>query len=254
MSQRLALVLALVAGVATSFVVSPGLSRRGVHGRPRRALADGASSRGAAVSAAGAAGQGEEHREYLTSVASVEAPARLEVLLEVLLASDPSLEPMAPTTRGGGVHPLVIPLAQNQTGHFGLLRAPTAARADPLPVVWCSAGHGGMTLQCTNSDNFVVGLAVEADHEEDAAAEALIETANKGLEYEEAYEMGSVRNFVSARTRTRTQTHTHSLSRIYACPMYSMARHTRRPTTNPTTTKPTTTIPTTARAAGSRAT
>jgi len=164
-----------------------------------RAAADEASDSAAATIGA-----------YCETTCGVVPPRRLGAMVRTLEAAGLRSLAGQPPKETPFLHPLVIPVAAKEGGGggggapstggseggvVGLLRWPKASLSSDLPVVFCSASTGGLTLLASKVSDYVKRVAAESDFLGLDGSAAVLEAANQGLAYEEQYEAGSVANF-----------------------------------------------------------
>lgn len=135
-----------------------GSSVRPFTRRPIRRSAAGATVVRASVTAA-------EHVRYVNEVAVVPGKPRVEVLLKVLEAQGQAA--VSPADRSG-LHPLLIPLAQQQGGSGSgeltcLLRWPEGHKGMELPVVSQARGGTQVRLLARSLDEYLHRALAEAE-------------------------------------------------------------------------------------------
>ena len=145
---------------------------------------------------------------YLENTCGVVPPKRLDVMVTSLEALGlRSLAKESPKSLPF-LHPLVVPIAEkgresavcpavgmDKEGIIGLLRWPKASLKADMPVVFCDAETGLVTLLATKVADYVKRLSCESDFFQLAAASCIIDASNAEVRYEDQYEAGSVFNF-----------------------------------------------------------
>jgi hypothetical protein len=122
--------------------------------------------------------------DFLQEVAGVQPPSRLKALLMYFAGT---LE-IVPPQKTEGVHPLVIPIGEDEDGHlYGFLRWPTPPKSLPLPIV--RQVHGSLYLMANSTDEMLHRELAWRDASDDELPGALLAASNRD---EVLYESGSV--------------------------------------------------------------
>ncbi|KAI7837860.1 hypothetical protein COHA_008347 [Chlorella ohadii] len=175
------------AAAASSGSRAVGSSGRLFTRRPLRRSAAGAVVVHASTTAA-------EHVRYVNEVAVVPGKPRVEVLLKVLEAQGQAA--VSPADRRG-LHPLLIPLAQQQGGEGGsggsgeltcLLRWPEGHKGMELPVVSQARGGTQVRLLARSLDEYLHRALAEAEASGSGSAVAQAAGSDAG----ELYQPGAV--------------------------------------------------------------
>ena len=121
------------------------------------------------------------HLSFLRDNAQIEPPVRFQALLMLLASKAEILDPR----KTDGLHPLLLPLAQDCNGHvLGFLRWPTPPDDTPLPIV--RQAPDGLHLLAASCDNLIHRELAWRDVTEGESPGSLLRAANaSGLLYEE---------------------------------------------------------------------
>ena len=147
------------------------------------------------VSAASSRANEQDLYEYLEQELGTVPPLRIRTLHRLLRASGQYRLLEAASPLGLGIHPLVVPLAQQEDSNVvGVLQWPKASLSTEPPVVLATPNGMVRPLAASCAD-FARKLVVSADFEGLDSAPEMIAIESEGLPYEKTYESGSVRNF-----------------------------------------------------------
>ena len=108
-----------------------------------------------------AATMAKEHVAYLTDVARVKPPTRLQAMLEIMeLQGSETL--ISPTDRKG-LNPFLIPLARNKQDGSRLCYIRWPTQKDEMDLQLCRTTDVGVVLVAMGTDQYAHRLAVEMD-------------------------------------------------------------------------------------------
>lgn len=124
------------------------------------------------------------YEDFLRDVAGVTPPSRLRALLMYFVGS---LE-IVPPEKTEGVHPLVIPIGEDEDGHlYGFLRWSTPTANLPLPIV--RQVNSSLHLMANSADEMLHRELAWRDTADNENPGALLTAANRD---EVLYEIGAV--------------------------------------------------------------
>lgn len=114
-----------------------------------------------AINMNSAATMAKEHIAYLTDVARVKPPTRLQAMLEIMeLQGTETL--ISPTDRKG-LNPFLIPLARNKRDGSRLCYIRWPTQKDEMDLQLCRTTDVGVVLVALGTDQYAHRLAVEMD-------------------------------------------------------------------------------------------
>ena len=108
-----------------------------------------------------AAAMAKEHVAYLTDVARVKPPTRLQAMLEIIELQD--LETLISPTDRKGLNPFLIPLTRNKRDGSRLCYIRWPTQKDDMELQLCRTTDVGVVLVALGTDQYAHRLACEMD-------------------------------------------------------------------------------------------